>query len=95
MTIKSLIAALLLTLSAAALAADTNGQFRHHELFSSSPAYQHSWQALVQEARRAATSVIKLNASATPVHRLDYEADMHLVYPLCAAQQCFSQRLSM
>ena len=52
MTIKTLLAALLLGGSAAALAADTDGQFRLNELLASDPAYQESWQELVEDESR-------------------------------------------
>lgn len=93
MTIKTLLAALLLGGSAAALAADTDGQFRLNELFASDPAYQHSWQALVEEESRLPAWVMNLNGIASPMQGLDDNGDKYLVGQLCDARNCFNQRL--
>ena len=93
MTIKTLLAALLLGGSAAALAADTDGQFRLNELLASDPAYQQSWQELVQEESRLPDWVMNLSGIASPMQGLDDEGDKYLVGQLCEAHNCFNQRL--
>lgn len=93
MTIKTLLAALLLGGSAAALAANTDGQFRLNELLASDPAYQQSWQQLVQEESRLPEWVINLNGVAPPMQALDDDGDKYLVGQLCEAHNCFNQRL--
>jgi hypothetical protein len=93
MTIKTLLAALLLGGSAAALAANTDGQFRLNELLTSDPAYQQSWQQLVQEESRLPEWVINLNGVAPPMQALDDDGDKYLVGQLCEAHNCFNQRL--
>ncbi len=93
MTIKTLLAALLLGGSAAALAANTDGQFRLNELLTSDPAYQKSWQQLVQEESRLPEWVINLNGVAPPMQALDDDGDKYLVGQLCEAHNCFNQRL--
>lgn len=93
MTIKTLLAALLLGGSAAALAANTDGQFRLNELLTSDPAYQQSWQQLVQEESRLPEWVINLNGIASPMQGVDDDGDKYLVGQLCEAHNCFNQRL--
>ena len=93
MTLKTLLAALLLGGNAAALAANTDGQFRLSELFSSDPAYQQSWQAVVKEESRLPEWVINLNGIATPMQGLDDKGDKFLVGQLCKENNCFNQRL--
>jgi hypothetical protein len=93
MTIKTLLAALLLGGSAAALAANTDGQFRLNELLTSDPAYQQSWQELVEEESRLPEWVINLNGIASPMQGVDDNGDKYLVGQLCEAHNCFNQRL--
>ena len=75
------------------MAADTDGQFRLNELLASDPAYQQSWQDLVQEERRLPEWVINLNGIASPMQGLDDDGDKYLVGQLCEAHNCFNQRL--
>jgi hypothetical protein len=93
MTIKTLLAALLLGGSAAALAANTDGQFRLNELLASDSAYQQSWRKLVQEESRLPEWVINLDGIASPMQGLDDDGDKYLVGQLCEKQNCFNQRL--
>jgi hypothetical protein len=93
MTIKTLLAALLLGGSAAALAADTDGQFRLNELLASDPAYQESWQELVEDESRLPDWVMNLSGIASPMQGLDDDGDKYLVGQLCEENNCFNQRL--
>ncbi|TIH10658.1 inhibitor of vertebrate lysozyme family protein [Pseudomonas leptonychotis] len=93
MTIKTLLAALMLGGSAAALAADTDGQFRLNELLSSDPVYQQSWQELVEDESRLPEWVMNLSGLATPMLGLEDDGDKYLVGQLCEEQNCFNQRL--
>ncbi|MBU1329409.1 MAG: inhibitor of vertebrate lysozyme family protein, partial [Gammaproteobacteria bacterium] len=93
MTIKTLLAALLLGGSAAALAADTDGQFRLNELLASDPAYQESWQELVEDESRLPDWVMNLSGIASPMQGLDDDGDKYLVGQLCEEHNCFNQRL--
>ena len=83
MTIKTLLAALMLGGSAAALAADTDGQFRLNELLSSDPVYQQSWQELVEDESRLPEWVMNLSGLATPMLGLEDDGDKYLVGQLC------------
>lgn len=93
MTIKTLLAALLLGGSAAALAADTDGQFRLNELLASDPAYQETWQELVEDESRLPEWVMNLNGIASPMQGLEDDGDKFLVGQLCEQSNCFNQRL--
>ncbi|WAC46016.1 inhibitor of vertebrate lysozyme family protein [Pseudomonas sp. SL4(2022)] len=93
MTIKTLLAALLLGGSVAALAADTDGQFRLNELLASDSAYQETWQELVQGESRLPDWVMNLSGIASPMQGLDDDGDQYLVGQLCEANNCFNQRL--
>lgn len=93
MTLKALLAALLLGGSAAALAADTDGQFRLNELLASDPAYQHSWRELLENESRLPDWVSNLDGIASPMQGLDDDGDKYLVGQLCEVQNCFNQRL--
>lgn len=93
MTIKTLLTVLLLGGSGAALAADTDGQFRLNELLASDPAYQQSWQEMMQEESRLPDWVMNLNGIASPMQGLDDDGDKYLVGQLCEELNCFNQRL--
>ncbi|MDX1298006.1 MAG: inhibitor of vertebrate lysozyme family protein [Pseudomonas sp.] len=88
---KTLLAALMLGGSAAALAADT--QFHLNELLSSDVAYQQTWQALVGDESRLPEWVINLNGVASPMEGLEDDGERYLVGELCQVQNCFNQRL--
>lgn len=91
--LKTLAAALLLGGSAAALAADTNAEFRLNELLSSDPEYQQSWQALVEDESRLPEWVMNLNGVAPPMRAIEDDGDNYLMGQLCEAHNCFNQRL--
>lgn len=93
MTFKTLLAALLLGGSAAALAADTDAQFRLNELLASDPDYQRSWRALLENESRLPDWVSNLDGIASPMQGLDDDGDKYLVGQLCEAQNCLNQRL--
>ena len=91
--LKTLLAAWVLSGSAAALAADTDAQFHLNELLSSDVAYQETWQELVEDESRLPDWVMNLSGVASPMLGLEDDGDKYLVGELCPAQNCFDQRL--
>ena len=91
--LKTLLAALVMGSSAAALAADTDTQFHLNELLSNDQAYQETWQEVVEDESRLPEWVMNLNGIASPMQGLDDDGDKFLVGELCQAQDCFNERL--
>lgn len=90
---KTLAAALLLGGSAAALAANTDGEFRLNELLTSNTEYREAWQDLIQDEERLPEWVINLSGVAAPMKTLQEDGDPYLVGQLCETSDCFNQRL--
>jgi len=90
---KTLVAALMLGGSAAALAANTDGEFRLNELLGSNPDYREAWQELIHDEERLPEWVINLSGEATPMNTLEEDGDQYLVGQLCEASNCSHQRL--
>lgn len=90
---KTLVAAVMLGGSAAALAADMDGEFRLNELLGSNPDYREAWQELIHDEERLPEWVINLSGVATPMKTLEEDGDQYLVGRLCETSNCFNQRL--
>ncbi|MDD1510250.1 inhibitor of vertebrate lysozyme family protein [Pseudomonas sp. CNPSo 3701] len=90
---KTLAAALLLGGSAAALAANTDGEFRLNELLTSNTEYREAWQDLIRDEERLPEWVINLSGIAKPMKTLEEDGDSYLVGQLCETSDCFNQRL--
>ncbi|TBU86489.1 inhibitor of vertebrate lysozyme family protein [Phytopseudomonas dryadis] len=91
--LKTLAAALMLGSSVAALAANTDGEFRLNELLGSHPDYREAWSELVQDEERLPEWVMNLSGVAMPMQALEEDGDKYLVGQLCETSNCFNQRL--
>lgn len=90
--LKTLLAALVLGGSAAALAANTDGQLRVPELMSNAE-YQSAWRDLLKDEGRLPDWVINLDGTSTPTQAIDDKGDKYLVGQICEQHNCFNQRL--
>lgn len=77
----------------AAHAADTDGQFRLNELLSTDAQYRETWQETLQDEERLPEWVMNLSGQAEPMKALTEDGDKYLVGQLCEPAQCFHQRL--
>ena len=91
--LKTLAAALLLGGSAAALAANNDGEFRLNQLLASHPDYREAWTELIDDEERLPDWVINLSGVATPMQTLEEDGDQYLVGQLCETDDCSHQRL--
>jgi len=92
-SLKTLAAALMFGGSVAALAADTNAEFRLNELLASDPQFQETWHDLVEDESRLPEWVMNLSGVAPPMRALEDDGDKFLVGQLCETHDCFNQRL--
>ncbi|WXL26130.1 inhibitor of vertebrate lysozyme family protein [Ectopseudomonas mendocina] len=90
---ESLLAALLLGSSAAALAASTDAEIHINELISREPAYQQSWAKLAGQDSGLPQWVVNLEGVSTPVQTFKTGAGTYRVASLCKPHDCFNNRL--
>ncbi|MDB6142977.1 MAG: hypothetical protein JWP80_2021 [Pseudomonas sp.] len=94
-SLNALVAAVLLSGSAMAIAANNDGQARVNELLSSSPEYRQTWAAVVKKEERLPDWVINLTGtSEQQMSAVTEKGDKYLVGPLCEPDKnCLNQRL--
>lgn len=93
--LRTLTGALLLGVSAAAMAAaDTDTEFRANELLSSDEQYRQTWQAVVKDESRLPEWVMNLTGAALPMRALEDDGRKYLVGQICETEpQCSAERV--
>ncbi|CAE6881145.1 MULTISPECIES: inhibitor of vertebrate lysozyme family protein [Pseudomonas] len=91
--LKTLTAALMISGSGAALAADTVTDVRLNDVLKSDPQYQEAWNDVLEEQERMPEWLINLDGVAPPMEAMLEDDDKYLVGELCQASNCFNQRI--
>lgn len=89
---QALLAALLLSASAVAHAADTDAEFRLNEVLTDEE-YRETWQELVEDELRLPEWVMNLTGKGAPMKAVESKDGKYLVGRLCDEHDCFHQRL--
>ncbi len=93
LSLKAIVAALLLGGSSLAMAAN-DGQSRANQLLGADAQYRQTWQSVVKKEERLPEWVMNLSGTAEQMNAVVEDGDQYLVGPLCeTADTCRSKRL--